>query len=388
MRPCSALLRGFVVLAALSSAVVPLHAQAPAATQPGLRVRVDAARNDVVLEVGPIDLPANGDHKQLPAYHASIPVDGWLHGYRVEMVDGRGRPVPRRTLHHVNVIAPEQRELFSPIMLRVAAAGQETGAVALPRMLGYRVRRGQQLIVTAMMHNPTPTSYRGVTLRMHFGYTPGDAVLKPMAVFPFYMDVMPPASLHSWDLPPGRSSRSWEARPAVAGRILGLGGHLHQYGTALRLTDATTGKVLWEARPILDRDGEVTGMPSTRFVWRLGVPVRPDHVYRLTAEYDNPTGQSIPGGGMGALGGALIPDGGARWPVVDCNDPQLKLDWHLVHMGNQGGEMHMHGGGGHAHGTTAGTQHGAAAAKPRQAQAAATEHSHTAGTQHQHGTHR
>jgi hypothetical protein len=33
-------------------------------------------------------------------------------------------------------------------------------------------------------------------------------------------------------------------------------------------------------------------MPATRFVWRLGVPVRPDHVYRITAEYDNPTGLS------------------------------------------------------------------------------------------------
>lgn len=385
MRPRKVPFRGFVMLAALSSTVAPLLAQAPAAPQPGLRVRVDAAHDDVVLEVGPVDLPANGDHKQLPAYHATIPVDGWLHGYRVEMVDGRGRPVPRATLHHVNVIAPEQRELFSPIMLRVAAAGQETAPVGLPRMLGYRVRRGQQLIVTVMMHNPTATDYHGVTLRMHFGYTPGNAVLKPVAVFPFYMDVMPPASLHSWDLPPGRSSRSWEARPAVAGRILGVGGHLHQYGTALRLTDVTANKVLWEARPTLDRNGEVVGMPNTHFVWRLGVPVRPDHVYRITAEYNNPTGATIPSGAMGALGGALIPDRDARWPGVDRNDPQLKLDWHLVHTGNQGGQMHMHGGGGHGMQGMPAMSHGAAA-KPRQGQMAGMDH--LAGTPHEHGTHR
>ena len=390
MRFRSAHLRGLVMLAALPFTISLARAQAPAPAAPtltGLRVRVDAPNRDLVLEVGPVDLPAGGGHRQLPAYHASIPVDGWLHGYRVEMVDARGRPVPRRTLHHVNVIAPGQRELFSPIMLRVAAAGQETPAVGLPRMLGYRVRRGQELIVTSMMHNPTGQDYRGVTLRIHFGYTPGDALMKPISVFPFYMDVMPPASLHSWDLPPGRSSRSWEARPAVAGRILGLGGHLHQYGTALRLTDVTAGKVLWEVKPRLDAEGEVVDMPTGLFVWRLGVPLRPDHLYRLTAEYNNPTGQMIPGGAMGALGGALVPDGDARWPGVDRNDPQLKLDWHLVHTGNQ--EGHMHGGaGGHPHGGMAGMSGASAApAKTASAQSAA-EHTHMPGMRHEHDSHR
>jgi hypothetical protein len=228
------------------------------------------------------------------------------------------------------------------------------------------VHRGQELIVTSMLHNPTAQGYRGVRLRVHFPWTAADAVLRPMSVLPFYIDVMPPASLHSWDLPPGRSSRSWEARPAVAARILGVSGHLHQYGTDLRLEDVTAGKVLWDARPQVDRDGQVVAMPATKFIWQLGVPVRPDHVYRLTAEYFNPTGDTIPGGAMGALGGAVVPDGDARWPVVDRNDPQLKLDWHLVHTGNQGGHMHMHmeGSPSHDHGSTPGMNHGAATASP------------------------
>ncbi|HSU15886.1 hypothetical protein [Longimicrobium sp.] len=397
-------LTGLATLAVLSSTAFLMRAQAPAAAPammaapaanaPGLRVGVDAEHRDLVLEVGPVDLPANGGHRQLPAYHAALPVDGWLHGYRVEMVDADGRPVPRRTLHHVNVIVPGQRELFSPIMLRMAAAGQETAPVALPRMLGYRVRSGQELIVTVMMHNPTPTAYRGVKLRLHFGYTPGSAVLKPVSVFPFYMDVMPPASLHSWDLPPGRSRRSWEARPAVAGRILGVSGHLHQYGTALRLEDVTAGKVIWNGRPQVDGEGEVVGMPASYFVWQLGIPVRADHVYRITAEYDNPTGQTIPGGAMGALGGAIVPEGGARWPGVDPNNPELKLDWHLVHTGNQGGHMHMRMQGaappasGHDHGAMPGMSHGAAARPAAQADAMAgtggMDHAHA----HDHQSHR
>jgi len=317
---------------------------APSSAAPSLRIAADPDARDLVIEVGPVDLPANADHRQLPALHTAIPFDGWMHGYRIEMVDGQGRAVPRRTLHHVNVIAPGQRELFSPIMLRVAAAGEETAPVNLPRMLGYRVHRGQELIVTAMVHNPTAQDYRGVRLRVHFPYTPSSARVKPLSVFPWYMDVMPPASLHSYDLPAGRSSRSWEGRPAVNGRILAVGGHLHQYGTALRLEDVTAHRVIWQAKPELGPDGDVVGIPQGHLYLKLGVPVERGHVYRLTAEYNNTSGAMIPSGGMGAAGGIFVPEQGEAWPAVDRNDPQLRLDWHLVHAGNPNGH------GGHHHG--------------------------------------
>src|SRR5690606_38333091 len=102
--------------------------------------------------------------------------------------------------------------------------------------------------------------------------------------------------IHAYDLPPGKSQKSWEGRPAISGRLLGVGGHLHDYGVLLRLEDVTAGKVIWEAEPILDESGSVVGMPMKKFFWRLGVPIRADHVYRLTAFYDNPTGRMIPEG--------------------------------------------------------------------------------------------
>jgi len=337
------LTRSLVLLPLLLAPAAAARAQSTPAARPiEMRVRMDAERRDLVMEIGPVELPAMSDHRQLPAFHGIVPMDGWVHGYRVDMVDGEGNPVPRSTIHHVNVISPGERELFSPIMLRVAAVGQETGPVALPRMLGYRMRRGQELIVTSMLHNPTETAYHDVWLRVHFPYTPSSAVVRPLSVLPFYIDVMPPASLHSYDLPPGRSSRTWEARPAVAGRILAVGGHVHQYGTALRFEDVTTGTVIWEGRPVLDAEGQVVSMPSARFIWTLGVPVRPDHLYRVTAEYDNTSGETIPGGAMGAFGGVIVPDDPARWPVVDPDSPELKLDWRLVHAGNPGGHGHGH----------------------------------------------
>lgn len=341
-------------------------------TAPTLAITHDPAAREIVLEVGPLDLPAQASHHEVaqpPARIGTVPVAGWIHGFRVELVDAEGRAVPQSVLHHVNVISPDERELFSQIMLRVAAAGQETGPVAMPRLFGYRVREGQRLMVTAAFHNPTPQAYHGTRLRVRMRYTPANAWLKPVSIYPLYMDVMPPASVHAYDLLPGRSEKSWEASPAVAGRILGLSGHLHKYGVALRLEDVTTGELLWEAAPILDDAGEVVGMPVARFFRTLGVRVYPDHVYRLTAIYENPTGETIPDGAMGALGGVFIPAPGARWPAADPEHPEYRLDVEIVTSPYYG-----HGGGHGTHGTHDADAHGAGHDAARGAQDAHRTH--------------
>lgn len=356
---------GALTVAALIAAVVG-RSTPPAASAPPvveavkaaartLEIVHDPASREVVLEIGPLDLPANASHHEVVqprAQTGTIPVAGWVHGYRVEVVDGEGRAVPQSVLHHVNVISPEERELFSQIMLRIAAAGQETGPAMLPRLVGYRIREGQQILVTAAFHNPTSQAYRGARLRVRMRYTAEDAWLRPLSVYPLYMDVMPPASVHAYDMPPGRSEASWEGSPAVAGRILGVSGHLHKYGVALRLEDVTSGELLWEAAPILDEAGEVVGMPVARFFRTFGVPLRPDHVYRITAVYDNPTGETIPDGAMGAIGGVFIPARGARWPAADPEHPEYQLDVEIVTSpyyghGNQGGGHDGSHGSGH-----------------------------------------
>ena len=290
----------------------------------------DAERSEVVLGLDPVDLPANTGHHAVdqPGARATVvPVAGWLHGYAVELVDAAGRPVPRTVLHHVNILRADRRELFSPIMQRVGASGSETADVRLPRILGYPIEQGDSLIVIAEFHNPTPVSFEGVHLRVRMPHTlPGDWPT-PVRVYPFYMDVTPPAAPHGFDLPPGRSEASWEARPAVSGRILGMGGHLHTYAVELRLEDVTAGTVVWRSEPVLDESGELVGMPQSRLWWRLGLPVHADRIYRLTAVYDNPTGASIREGGMGALGGIIVPSDDATWPAVDRSDDVYVEDY-------------------------------------------------------------
>jgi hypothetical protein len=258
-----------------------------------------------------------------------LPVDGWLRGLAFEVVDAHGRRLPDSLLHHLNLIAPERRELFSPIRLRLGAAGPETRPWAMPFFLGYRLHPGDSLLVKAMLHNPTPTAYEGVRVRVRLPITPANGGIRALSIQPLYLDVMPPAGIHSFDLPPGRSSMSWEGRPAIPVRLLGAGAHLHRYGTALRLEDVTTGELLWEARPQLGPDGAVVGMPLHYFL-PFGVALVPDHVYRLTALYDNPTGKVIPDGGMGTLGGVVLPSAGGAWPTVLRSDSTYQLDVRVI----------------------------------------------------------
>lgn len=292
-------------------------------------ISVDSSAGEIDIVLGPERLDGAGAESAMRIARpvaVALPVDGWLQSVRVDVVDGQGRLLPKRLLHHANVIAPEHRELFSPIMLRIGAAGPETAPIELPRVLGYRVHRGDSLLVAAMLDNPSPRPLSDVWVRVRLGYVAAGTWLPPISIHPFYVDVMPPAGSHAYDLPPGHSEKSWEGRPAIAGRMLAVGGHLHQYGVALRFRDVTEGRDLWVAQPSRDSAGEVLAVPTTKFLWRGGVTLDPDHEYRLTAVYENPTGHVIPDGAMGTLGGVFLPARGARWPDVARSDPSYRLD--------------------------------------------------------------
>ena len=302
-------------------------ASPPRHVDAALRV-VDRGR-DLLIEYGPLALPAGAHHAHVvepPALVFANPADGWMRGYEVELIDDAGRRLPSELLHHMNLIAKDRRDLFSGVMLRVGSAGPETRPIMLPRVLGVRLQRGDTLIMTMMLHNPTPRAYDGVRLRIRVPYTAAGSRVGAIGVFPFSVAIGPKDRPNVFDLPPGRSEHYWEGSPGVPVRIVGVSGHLHRYGVALRLEDRTTGDTLWEVQPRRDERGEVLEMPVKLFAWSMGKAIRPDHVYRLTAVYDNPERRTIPDGGMGVLGGVVVLSRHARWPAVDRLDPEYVAD--------------------------------------------------------------
>jgi len=307
-------------------------------TLPRATVLVDSRAHQLVIQLPPVDVPAAGSGGEamvgLPLCQVLVPVDASLHGSRVAVVDESGRPLPHEMLHHFNLSDPDHRELFLPIGLHLLAMSRETPTITVPRLLfGLPLARGQRLIAGAMLANRSDVAYRRVQVRLVLRYVPGGRPWPLYRTYPWAIDVQyplgrPPTGSKAFDLAPGRTERFWEGSPAIPGTILGLGGHMHDYGVSLELKDMTTGTVLWRGAPVTDAAGRVITFPLARFYnWRrLGVRVVPAHRYRLTAVYENRTGRSIRDGGMGAVAGLFVPDRGAEWPPVDTRDTLYQQD--------------------------------------------------------------
>jgi len=291
--------------------------------------------NEWEIVIGPIDLPVMDEmmgHGMAgmpspPVVTVPLPFDASVYGIRYVILDGEGNELPTEILHHLNVVDPSYVELFHPIARRMAAAGSETGSPTLPWFLfGYPVKQDQEVAVSATLHNPTGVEHNDVTVRFFMKYVKGGRPWPLFDVFPFHIDVAYGIIDRSFDIPPGESTVSFETSPAIAGRIMGLGSHLHEYATKIRFEDVTEDRVIWEAEPILAEDGSLDLAPVARLYWKFGVKVYPDRVYRASVTYDNPTGETIPSGGMGVVAGVFIPKDADAWPTADTTDSVYVAD--------------------------------------------------------------
>ncbi len=307
---------------------------------------VDEKRGYVDLKLGPVNLPAGSPGLRTPIQLVTMPIQGWIRGFEWHVEDESGKELPNSFLHHVNLIDPARRELFGSAPLRVIAAGTETPGFKLPALLGYPIEPNTQFMVVAMFANPTTQSHPRAYLRLRLRYS--DTEWSPrLNIFPFYLDAMGIVGEKSFDVPPGVAKRSWEAQPATDVRILGLGGHAHDFVTALQLEDATTNSTLWRARLSLDPNGELLGVPAKYVWWHGGIKLQKDHRYRITVEYNNTTNQPTPHGGMGVIAGFAL--GRRDWPLVNPTSAEYLADINNIiaaptkkmsGMDNMGGHHH------------------------------------------------
>lgn len=310
-------------------------------TLPRAQATLDPTHHTLVIETVPIDLPPASSGMamvDLPVQQVMIPASGSIYSVRSAVIDSAGHELPRPFLHHVNLRDPNRRDLFLPSALHILAVSKETPVLDVPQLiLGMPLERDQRVLITAMLNNTTDTPLHGVRIRLTFGYrsTEGFAggTFPLFRGYPWVLDVKFPLGTGAdgslaFDLPPGQTVQSWESSPAVAGYILGLGGHVHDYATELELTDATTGRVLWRQKPVKDSSGHVLEMPITKFYrwYRLGLKIEPSHHYRITVRYDNPTGRTLHNAGMGAIAGLFVPMQGVQWPMVDTTNAVYRQD--------------------------------------------------------------
>ena len=305
-------------------------------------VQVDSGHRALVVTAGPFRLPAAsasmagmphdmmGD-TNLPVARFEWPLDTWVRGAQVKVVDGRGQPLPRQLLHHLTIENFDRRELVHPVAERLLSMGKETQDISLPRTVGIPMKAGQRLGVWVMWENDTGRELDSVFLRITLRWTAPNQVPRPINALPFHVD----ANLHvvghnTFDVPPGGVSKIFEFTVPVGGHLLAASGHLHDHGVSLRLEDGETGKPLVTVTAKRDTEGHVLGVSRELLALRgQGPHLSARHRYRLVVRYDNPTADTLTDV-MGIMGGLFAPDDIRRWPPINPQDSTYAADLRLL----------------------------------------------------------
>jgi hypothetical protein len=320
-------------------AAVPLSAHAP--SMPGMdvsssAVQVDSAHGEIRIIAGPFRI-AGAAHESddmmmmdTPVLHVAWPVDGWVRGYSVQLCDGDatgGAALDRGMVHHVGLANYSRRELLYPMVERLMAVGKETPRVSLPGGVGVPLARGDTLGLYSAFHDVDGKTVERAYVIVTLPWIPAGHG-HPIAVMPFFADVnCTIGGTSAWDLPPGRSERSAEFTMPLGGSLLALGGHVHDYARSVRLEDAENGKVLVRLDTKLTSDGHLVTLGRRVFGFHEeGLPLLPNHRYRIVAVYDNPTGHLVRQGAMASMAGAFVPDDVHQWPHLDPLDADVKRD--------------------------------------------------------------
>ena len=328
-------------------------------TPAGVTVTVDSSRHEVTILAGPYSLknmPPMVDHGMMdlgashdtPVVRFDWPVEGWLRGFRIELVGRDGKTVPRHVMHHMIMVNFARRQLLYSAAERLLGAGTETADANVPKTIGIPLAPGMDLGMYVAWHNDTGADLDGVMLKVSMEWTPKNQNPRPANAMPIYMDVnLTVGGTNTYDVPPGRSEKAYEFTLPVGGRLLGVSGHMHDYGALVRLEDVESGKVLTRVETKLDQGGKIVGMGRKLFgVTGDGLKLRAGRRYRVVGVYDNPTGDTLVNGAMAHMVGLFVPDDLALWPAIDENDADFKRDLASLEGRGTGGDEH----GDHEHG--------------------------------------
>ncbi len=328
-----------MIVAALLASVQMAAAQGgmPPADSARLQVAVDSSDKEIVLTIGPFDLPDrtgedahahSGAGHDTPVYHFDWPVEGWLRGFHLQAFDGEGNVLPQRIVHHMIMVNFDRRQLVYHAAERILGSGTETQSYVLPKSIGVPVKPGSDLGIYIAWHNTTGAPIENAYFQLRLVWTPKNQVPNPVSGLPVYFDVNQTiGATNTYDIPPGRSEKSFEFTLPVSGRLLGVGGHIHDYGVEVRLEDAETDKVITTIETVLDENGWVLELDRNLFgVAGRGKKLEADHRYRVVAVYDNPTGKTLVLGAMAHMVGLFAPDDITKWPAIDLEDPEYQKD--------------------------------------------------------------
>jgi hypothetical protein len=277
-----------------------------------LAVSQDPSENVLKVRVGPVKLPAHADHTAIAQprdSYLTIPFDGWLVAYHPKVVDASGAVVTAKVLHHVAFWNTARSDFLCPNKEEhiFGTGGEMNDWPAIPGV-GYRVRSGDRVRISTMFVNPSDTPFPEIYLDVQMEYKPASTETTPLkSVYPTWFDVEE-CRESGYDLEPGKTITAGRFTMKFPGALLGVGGHLHDYGRGIVLEDLTHKSPIASLKAQTDASGHLLYMPIVSFAQTGGYRLEAGQVLRVAAAYDNPTGRYLPEGAMGIMVGYFLPD--------------------------------------------------------------------------------
>ena len=281
------------------------HVQAEGVKTEGWNDWVEKA---VIFRLGPLRLPARATHMatpQPPETFFFVPFEGWIISYVPRLVDADGKPVPGRLLHHVafwNVARPDF--LCPNKEEHIFGAGGEMNEWPELAGFGYHVNMRERIRVTSMFHNPTDTDYPAVYLEVRMNYRDISAGAPLRSVYPAWFDVQE-CRMSSYSLNGSQNITRGRLKVPHNGTLLGVGGHLHDFGKQVALFNTTRNESIASLDAKLDDAGRILGMPTQTFAERGGYKLNRGEVVEVTAAYtEGRPHQDV----MGIVVGYFVPE--------------------------------------------------------------------------------
>jgi len=284
--------------------------------QKDVAITVHQVASDALeIRLGPYDLPAHTPHDvmpQAPDFFWTVPFDGWLVSYSPELLDADGNDIEAKLLHHVAFWNEGRADFLCPNKAEhvFGAGGELTRWPPLPGF-GYEVHHGDRIRISTMFHNPTATSYPKAFLAVQVSYVTETAVEsgipKLRSVYPAWFDVME-CDESGYDLKTGESVKAGTFQMPQAGLLLGVGGHLHDYGRTITVTNETRKEQIAKLTAEVNEKGMLDSVPVVTFLSRGGYHLAAGDRVKVAAEYMNFSGQAIPDGAMGIAVAYFLPD--------------------------------------------------------------------------------
>ena len=281
----------------------------------GVKLEQKIDGNTIVVRVGPISLPAHTPHMKMPQPADlvwQIPIDGWLLGYTPRLVDTSGKEVPGTVLHHVAFWNENRPDfLCQNKEEHIFGAGSEMTNWAPVPGFGYAVKMGDKIRVETMVHNPTASAFDKVYLEVTIPIQYATASPALLNFYPAWMDVKSCGS-SGYNLPAGKSEMRGIVTVKYDGMLLGVGGHMHDYAKRIVLEDLTRKETVVTLVAKVDEKGHLLEMPVKTFYQEGGYKFGGGDQLRISATYDNPTGELLREGAMGIVVGYFVPADDAK----------------------------------------------------------------------------